>query len=114
VPHMGWNQLRLRKADSFITGVEPGSFVYFVHSYYAAPQSEDVILASTDHGIEFSAIVHHANIWATQFHPEKSQRSASVCSKTLVAYEYLSGHRYFEGTSRAPAPGPLRRRDGLR
>jgi glutamine amidotransferase len=74
VPHMGWNQLRITQTDAFVNGIEPGSFVYFVHSYYAKPQSADVTLATTDHGIDFPAIVHQGNIWATQFHPEKSQK----------------------------------------
>lgn len=74
VPHMGWNELKLHKEDPFLRGLQSGSFVYFVHSYYVDPESKDVLLASTDHGIEFAAIVHHQNIWATQFHPEKSQR----------------------------------------
>ena len=74
VPHMGWNELKLKKQDPLLVGVEPGSFVYFVHSYYVDPASPDVTLASTDHGIEFAAVVHKDNVWATQFHPEKSQR----------------------------------------
>jgi glutamine amidotransferase len=74
VPHMGWNQLRLRTEDPLLTGIEPGSFVYFVHSYYVDPAAPEITLASTDHGIEFAAIVHKNNIWATQFHPEKSQK----------------------------------------
>jgi glutamine amidotransferase len=74
VPHMGWNELHLRTQDPLLTGIEPGSFVYFVHSYYVDPATSDMTLASTDHGIEFAAIVHKDNIWATQFHPEKSQK----------------------------------------
>jgi len=74
VPHMGWNQLKLRKQDPLLKGLEAGSFVYFVHSYYADPESTDVTLATTDHGIDFAAIVHKDNVWATQFHPEKSQK----------------------------------------
>src|SRR5678809_807493 len=74
VPHMGWNQLRVRQDDRFLKGVEAGSFVYFVHSYYAEPASDAITLASVDHGINFAAIVHQNNIWATQFHPEKSQK----------------------------------------
>jgi glutamine amidotransferase len=74
VPHMGWNQLRLRAQDPLLSGIEPGSFVYFVHSYYVDPAAVEITLASTDHGIEFAAIVHKDNIWATQFHPEKSQK----------------------------------------
>ena len=74
VPHMGWNQLRIRQNDRLLKGVEAGSFVYFVHSYYAEPASDEITLASVDHGINFAAIVHQGNIWATQFHPEKSQK----------------------------------------
>lgn len=74
VPHMGWNSLNLKKQDPLLTGIEPGSFVYFVHSFYVEPAASDVTLATTDHGIDFAAIVHRDNIWATQFHPEKSQK----------------------------------------
>jgi glutamine amidotransferase len=74
VPHMGWNELHVRQSDRLLKGVDAGSFVYFVHSYYADPVSEDITLASVDHGIRFAAIVHKNNIWATQFHPEKSQK----------------------------------------
>jgi glutamine amidotransferase len=74
VPHMGWNQLHLKKQDPLLAGIEPGSFVYFVHSFYVEPATEEITLASTDHGIEFAAIVHKDNVWATQFHPEKSQK----------------------------------------
>ena len=74
VPHMGWNRLKLQRPDPLLTGIEPGSFVYFVHSYYAQPASADVTLATSDHGIDFAAVVHKDNLWATQFHPEKSQK----------------------------------------
>lgn len=72
VPHMGWNQLHLKRANGFTNGITESSFVYFVHSYYAQPLA-DILLATTDYEIEFPAIVHVNNIWATQFHPEKSQ-----------------------------------------
>jgi glutamine amidotransferase len=74
VPHMGWNELRMTRSNPLVEGIGPGSFVYFVHSYYVDPSSHDLTLASTDHGIEFPAIVQKGNIWATQFHPEKSQK----------------------------------------
>lgn len=73
VPHMGWNQLHLKRPDPLVAGVEPESFVYFVHSYHVAPDSDDMVIATTDYGSEFPVIVHAGNIWATQFHPEKSQ-----------------------------------------
>ena len=73
VPHMGWNQLHPQHANGLTKGVAESSFVYFVHSYYVQPESPDIVLATTDYGIDFPAIVHWRNIWATQFHPEKSQ-----------------------------------------
>lgn len=73
VPHMGWNQLHPKRANGLTSGIAEASFVYFVHSYYAVPQSPDIVLATTDYEIEFPAIVHTKNVWATQFHPEKSQ-----------------------------------------
>jgi glutamine amidotransferase len=73
VPHMGWNQLHLKQSNELTNGITESSFVYFVHSYYAEPKSAEIILATTDYEIEFTAIVHRKNIWATQFHPEKSQ-----------------------------------------
>ena len=64
----------LFRSDPILEGVAPESFVYFVHSYYARPDAPQITLATTDHGIDFAAIVHEGNIWATQFHPEKSQK----------------------------------------
>src|SRR5689334_15884483 len=74
VPHMGWNQLHPKRVNGLTQGISESSFVYFVHSYYADPASADIVLATTDYEIEFPAIVHTKNIWATQFHPEKSQQ----------------------------------------
>ena len=73
VPHMGWNQLHLRRADPILEDIEDGSFVYFVHSYYAAPTDPDAVIAVTDYGMDFPSVVSSDNVWATQFHPEKSQ-----------------------------------------
>jgi len=73
VPHMGWNQLHMKQRNGLTNGIAESSFVYFVHSYYPQPASPDIVLATTDYEIEFPAIVHTKNIWATQFHPEKSQ-----------------------------------------
>jgi imidazole glycerol-phosphate synthase subunit HisH len=72
VPHMGWNQLHPKRSDGLTDGVPESSFVYFVHSYYVQTNAQ-LVLATTDYGIEFPAIVHSKNVWATQFHPEKSQ-----------------------------------------
>jgi len=72
VPHMGWNRLRARKAHPILDGVPDGAHVYFVHSYYCdAP--EDVVIATSDYGHDFAAIVGRGNVLGVQFHPEKSQ-----------------------------------------
>ena len=74
VPHMGWNRLRLRRSDCpLFTGIADGSFVYFVHSYYGAPRQDSVVAATTDYGVEFTSVIWSGNVFATQFHPEKSQ-----------------------------------------
>lgn len=73
VPQMGWNQLRFKRRPPAFDGVAEGANVYFVHSYYVKPDSNDVIATTTDYGFEFCSSVWKDNIVATQFHPEKSQ-----------------------------------------
>ena len=73
VPQMGWNQLHFNRRPPVFEGVENGSNVYFVHSYYVKPDDSSVIATTTDYGIEFCSSVWKDNIIATQFHPEKSQ-----------------------------------------
>ena len=73
VPHMGWNQLDVRRPAPILSGVSEGAYVYFVHSYYVVPKDAEVIAAETDYGGPFCAMVWRDNIFATQFHPEKSQ-----------------------------------------
>jgi imidazole glycerol-phosphate synthase subunit HisH len=73
VPHIGWNQLHLQRSDALLDGIREDSFVYFVHSYYAEPEDPRDVLATTDYDIEFPSIARRGNVWATQFHPEKSQ-----------------------------------------
>jgi imidazole glycerol-phosphate synthase subunit HisH len=72
VPHIGWNQLHIKQSDPLLQNISDGAFVYFVHSYYAEADPAQV-LATTDYGMDFPAITRRENIWATQFHPEKSQ-----------------------------------------
>ena len=73
VPHIGWNQIHLRKPDPLLDGVADGSFAYFVHSYYVVPEDPDIILATTDYGVDFASIIGRDHVWGIQFHPEKSQ-----------------------------------------
>lgn len=73
VPHMGWNTLKIKKPDSpIMKNVPQNSKVYFVHSYYCEPQSPEMTLTETDHGISFASSVYRDNLFALQFHPEKS------------------------------------------
>ena len=74
VPHTGWNQLWPRVDSPLFQGLEPGSYAYFNHSYYCAPQSQADLLWTTDYGIEFASAIQHDNLSGVQFHPEKSQR----------------------------------------
>lgn len=74
IPHMGWNQLNLQRSCPLLQGIPEGTFTYFVHSYYPVPASSEMIVASTDYGIEFPSVLWQDNLYATQFHPEKSQK----------------------------------------
>jgi glutamine amidotransferase len=73
VPQMGWNQLCFKCRPLAFNGINDGSNVYFVHSYYVKPDDSGVIATTTDYGIEFCSSIWKDNIVATQFHPEKSQ-----------------------------------------
>lgn len=72
VPHMGWNALRFPRPCPLFAGLEDGTRVYFVHSYYCEPNDSAVSVATADHGGEFCAALWQGNLFATQFHPEKS------------------------------------------
>ena len=73
VPHMGWNAVVVRNGDTLWRGLPDPAYVYFVHSYYAVPDDPRVTALCTDYGGEICAAVRHENLFATQFHPEKSQ-----------------------------------------
>ncbi len=74
IPHMGWNMLHLTRPNPLFAGIEEQPYVYFVHSYHVVPQDRSVVAATTDHGGEFVSMIWRDNMFATQFHPEKSQR----------------------------------------
>ena len=73
IPHMGWNILQVAKPNPLLAGIAAGSYVYFVHSYHVVPDDESVIATRTEHGIPFVSSIARDNLFATQFHPEKSQ-----------------------------------------
>jgi glutamine amidotransferase len=73
VPHMGWNRCAFKRRAPVLEGLADGTFFYFVHSYYAVPDDPNVIMLEADYGHSFCAAVWRDNLFATQFHPEKSQ-----------------------------------------
>jgi imidazole glycerol-phosphate synthase subunit HisH len=73
VPQMGWNQLAIRRPAPILDGIADGTYVYFVHSYYVVPEDAGVIATETDYGGPFCSMIWRDNVFATQFHPEKSQ-----------------------------------------
>jgi len=73
VPHMGWNRVYWDEPIPLLNGLDRGCYVYFVHSYYVVPFDENVAAAVCDYGGQFTCVVWKDNVFATQFHPEKSQ-----------------------------------------
>ena len=84
VPHMGWNDLEIKKPGKILEGVDNGSWVYFVHSYRVKPNSNDVITAESDYGIKVPAVVEQDNYFGTQFHPEKSGPVGKIMIKNFL------------------------------
>jgi glutamine amidotransferase len=84
VPHIGWNQIKQRRSSPIVNGVKDSAYVYFVHSYYCVP-SDDIVVTSTDYGIEFPSIVQSKNIFGIQFHPEKSQSAGLIILKNFAS-----------------------------
>ena len=72
IPHMGWNSLHLQNNGRLFRGVEENAYVYFVHSYYLKAADESIVKASTEYGTHIHASVEKDNVFACQFHPEKS------------------------------------------
>lgn len=72
IPHMGWNSLHLEHGGRLFRGVEEGAYVYFVHSYYLKAAEEEIVKASTEYSVHIHASVEKDNVFACQFHPEKS------------------------------------------
>ncbi len=73
VPQIGWNQIHIQRASPLLEGVTDGSYAYFVHSYYVAPDDLAIVLATTDYGVDYASIIGQSNVFGIQFHPEKSQ-----------------------------------------
>ena len=86
VPHMGWNRaVPVGDCPLFVGMPRDGAYFYFAHSYYAAPRDGAVVAAWTDYGGRFASAVARGNIYATQFHPEKSQRAGQALLENFLA-----------------------------
>ena len=75
IPHMGWNQVQQQRKHAMWKDIADNSRFYFVHSYYTAPSRPDDVAATTPYGIEFASVIARDNLFAVQFHPEKSQHA---------------------------------------
>ncbi|MCD6145381.1 MAG: imidazole glycerol phosphate synthase subunit HisH [Methanosarcinales archaeon] len=84
VPQMGWNELTVQSDTDLLTGIDDGDFFYFVHSYYCVPSDHQIIVATTDYGVDMAAVVEKDNVHAVQFHPEKSSRKGLLILKNFV------------------------------
>jgi len=73
VPHMGWNTVSIVNRPPILSDIEDNAYFYFVHSFYVVPDDEQIIATTTDYGATFASMVWKDNVFATQFHPEKSQ-----------------------------------------
>ena len=85
VPHMGWNQAEIKRNSPVLKGVEEGSHFYFVHSYYVEPEDPQVIAIESNYHRPFCAAIWRDNLFATQFHPEKSQANGLKLLKNFAS-----------------------------
>lgn len=84
VPHMGWNCLDIKPGARLFKGIAQGSYVYFVHSYYLKTDVESDVAASSEYGVKFAASVERGNLFACQFHPEKSSDTGLKILKNFI------------------------------
>ena len=87
VPHMGWNQAHIRRPAPILKEIEEGSYFYFVHSYYVEPDEDQVVAIETDYHRPFCAMIWRERLFATQFHPEKSQQLGLRVLKNFAELE---------------------------
>ncbi|MDN5849036.1 MAG: imidazole glycerol phosphate synthase subunit HisH [Nitrococcus sp.] len=93
IPHMGWNTLQRVCEHPLWQGIDAGAWFYFVHSYYVAPSDEHLVLAHAEYGARFAAAIGRDNIFATQFHPEKSQRAGLRLLENFLRWDGSAQNR---------------------
>lgn len=86
IPHMGWNQVHWSRPHALTTGIAPGTRFYFVHSYFVQPQDDTVSIGKTDYIETFTAAIARQNVFATQFHPEKSAAAGQQILANFIAW----------------------------
>jgi glutamine amidotransferase len=86
IPHMGWNQVQPQREHAMWMDIPPNSRFYFVHSYYASPDNAGDVAATTPYGMEFASVIARENIFAVQFHPEKSQHAGLQLLSNFVSW----------------------------
>ena len=91
IPHMGWNQIILNqrrgdKKKEIFYGIPDKTYFYFVHSYYVIPENKEMIIATTNYGVQFASAVQKENIFGVQFHPEKSQTAGLKLLRNFVSF----------------------------
>ncbi|NLL78954.1 MAG: imidazole glycerol phosphate synthase subunit HisH [Clostridiales bacterium] len=87
IPHIGWNSLSYPNRGRLFRGVPEQSYVYFVHSYYLQAQEDDIVTATTEYGTLIHASVEKGNVFACQFHPEKSSETGLTILKNFVTLD---------------------------
>lgn len=87
VPHIGWNSIEIRENSCLFSGIPNGSYFYFVHSYYLNGATESDVAATTEYGVKIECAVERGNLFATQFHPEKSGAAGLQVLKNFIAAE---------------------------
>ena len=85
VPHVGWNEIEICEHTGLFEDVSNGASFYFVHSYHAQCKDSSIIAATVEYGGQVTAAIVHKNIWATQFHPEKSQRNGQILLANFIS-----------------------------
>lgn len=84
IPHMGWNTVKFKKKSKLLEEIPDNSYFYFVHSYYVVPENLKIVGGTTNYGVDFTSMIIYENIFAIQFHPEKSQKIGLKLLKNFV------------------------------
>jgi len=86
VPHVGWNHVQAARTEGLFKGLPDNDAFYFVHSYVCEPEDEAVVAGWSEHGERFACALEHSNVWAAQFHPEKSHRAGLALLKNWLEF----------------------------